>query len=749
MLTLKLSLISYLNQNQNMNKEKAKRCFNLLKRFEDLYGKGEVFFVVSPARINIIGEHIDYVEYLQSCVLPFGSKEHYMIMAFRKREDDVIRCATLANFEKKEFSMIDFKINGSLEKNKRWTNFLCQNGTPNPCWSNYIKASFCYLKNLYPEKKFKGMDFLVDSSIPIAGGASSSSALVVCSALALRKINKLQIDLNEVAESCSKAEWFCGTRGGKMDHASMCFAEKDKVLSIVFHPFSVERINMSQGYSFVTFFTTPANKGKELTAEYNERSIVSRFIIPRLLKNMDISDLPKEMTLKEYGNYFKNSFKEIKETYPVLFKKRGVNYPLKIKSRAEHHVSEIERVKKAKGVLKKAYQRQQEKDFIAENILMKELGHLLTESHKSLRDLYNVSTEEIEQVIDISLKIKGVLGARVMGGGFGGNVLVLVKKERVAFLIDKVRKEYYQKNKRKESVMISTCGEGSMLLDEDTDKRLRLMGKVNNWLDWDEEGIMRLAHKITFSKKPLKIIIIAGGKGTRAKKSGLLVPKVLAFLKDRTCIEHVISKFKEKPIVVVSPENKDEVKRALKDYSIDYVEQERALGTADAVFCALKKIQGFKGDVVVIWGKQALVQKESIAKTLFLHKALNANMSFPTTKIKNPYAPLKRDKDLFVSDSVETHLEEAMHIDFGEDNIGFFVLDSSTLFETLQKLYDDYYIKEDFKYATPKGELGFPNLMIRKLVSEDKLVFAFCFAKWFEAKGVNEKKDLEIMEQYL
>ncbi|MDP2950835.1 MAG: galactokinase family protein, partial [bacterium] len=419
-----------------MDKKLLKELGNLQKEFEKHYGKGKVSFALSPARINIIGEHIDYVEYFKTAVLPFASKEHYLLLAFRKRNDQTIKCVTLnPGFKKGEFSLSKFK---ERQGGSSWEDYLSKMTSCKPCWTNYIKASFFHFKSEHPKQHLKGMDLLVFSTIPIAGGASSSSALVVATAMALRKINKIKIDLGEIAETSSKAEWFCGTRGGKMDHATMCFGSLNKALLINFKPFQVKNVSMPKGYSWVTFYTTKADKGNELTAQYNERSAVSRIIIPALLQerkikfplksNLEILNLlPETITLGEFKKRFFKDFQEIKKTYPVLLKDRGKDFVFPVKKYATHHLNEIKRVglvvKLLKGGTPEA---------------MQKLGKLLNETHLSLRDLYSVSTSDLEKVFKIANSVEGVLGARVMGGGFGGNLLVLVKSENTQALIEEV-----------------------------------------------------------------------------------------------------------------------------------------------------------------------------------------------------------------------------------------------------------------------------------------------------------------------
>jgi hypothetical protein len=124
-------------------------------------------------------------------------------------------------------------------------------------------------------------------------------------------------------------------------------------------------------------------------------------------------------------------------------------------------------------------------------------------------------------------------------------------------------------------------------------------------------------------------------------------------------------------------------------------------------------------------------------------------MSFPTAKRVNPYAPIERDEVGRVRDSVETHLEGAAPIEYGEDNVGLFMLTKSDLFGTLNTLRDMYYLPEESRYDTPHGELGFPNLMVRTLAGEGKPVYAFAMADPRETKGIKVAGDTRIVERYI
>jgi len=802
------------------------RYLKLATKFQELYGDGSITIIRAPARINIIGEHIDYIEYFQTRVLPFGSREYDMLMAMRQRDDDCIRAATTAEgLEANEFCISDFPKDVQYQnRDEYWLEYLNTLGIPETNWANYVKASAFYLQNMHPAMNLKGIDILIDSTIPVAGGASSSSALVVLSAVGLRHANNLKIDKNEIADSSSKAEWYVGTRGGKMDHATICFAELSKALLITFNPFNAQPISTpAEGYKWITFYTQPADKGSKVMSEYNERSIVSRLLIPGLLENIlaenpklhaawnrvlaaiekcevkliennnevinqIIDSLPETMTLNEVKARFPKLYVEAKGLYPALFEVRGEEGKLKIRDRAKHHLDEITRVLKAAEMLNSALEAQN-KDLESEQ--MRKVGQLMYETHDSLRNLYEISTDDINKIVEIAKRVRGVYGARVMGGGFGGNVLVLVEDESISELIENVETEYYAPQGRngmeENSILISTPGDGVMVLPIDFSSAMNkfnptskkrfcrcpiresvcqiLINQTNDWRSWEknEPLIMSLSFDLLEmdasnfqSIRPIKPIIVAAGKGQRAKASGLEVPKPLVEIAGKPAIIYVLDTVLSipnmgKPIIVVSPESESEIRTALeKNYDADYVIQKEAKGTGHAVYQAKEKLQDFDGDVIVIWGAQPVIRPESVRKAVMIHQAVGSSaMTFPTTKRENPYAPLIRDDNNRVVDSRETHLEDADPVDYGEDNIGVFCLTNKELFDGLELAHTRASDPITGEYKTPKGELGFPNQMVRTLASQGKMVLGLAMADSREARGIKVAADIAALEGYL
>ncbi len=457
----------------------------LLRRFHQLYGEGGASIFRAPARINVLGEHVDYVSYLPTASLPFGSHEHAMTMIFRPSGNGKVRGVSLnERFVPFEFSLAEIQPPGRNEKS--WEEFVFNRPLPAPHWSNYVKGAVSFAQWKFGATISNGFDFLIDSTIPANSGASSSSALVVLAGAAIRQANQTQFQLAELAQDSSQAEWFLGTRGGSLDHTTICLAKHHHGIHLNYADNLTDSLPLpSERFRWVTFFTHAADKGSEVMLEYNERAAVSRLIIPALIRAWEtqnphwfidwryavallrdgvlktpdtlkalIEQLPKTMSLDELSSISPRTVRDCEAAFPALVAERRAHY-LKIRSRALHHLGEAWRVKEAVGILRTSQ---------PEEVSMRQLGELISQTHVSLRDLYDVSTPQVEHLIELLRSDSQVFGARLMGGGFGGNVLALTTSENVSTLVDRIQQEFYAPQNRDSAsegaVMISTPGDG-------------------------------------------------------------------------------------------------------------------------------------------------------------------------------------------------------------------------------------------------------------------------------------------------
>ena len=770
------------------------RLTSMCAKFVELYGDGPVRVLRAPARINIMGEHVDYVSYLPTASLPFGSREHDMLMLYRGSETDRVRGAsTLKEYPPFVFRFSEGPPLGTTgDAEAYWLSYLYEHPNSSPGWSNYVKSAAYFARVKYGAQIRRGFDFVVDSGIPAGGGASSSSALVVLASAAVRNVNRLGCLLLELARDAAKAEWYVGTRGGSMDHITICLAKRDHAVLISFPEQQTRQVALPAGqFRWITFFSQAADKGRAVMIEYNERAAVSRIVIPALIEGWKtkqperyalwlaaiqsvnarsaaalneieelLRELPFSLTLAQLGRDYPEAFFECARSFPALAAERGER-PLQVRARALHHAGEVRRVAAAVEVLDGLSPNQLGSNRENIEAAMRKLGTLLNQSHESLRDLYGVSTSEVEQLLDI-IRATGVYGAHLMGGGFGGNLLALTREENVAELVERVQASYYRPQNRdgvrEGSVMISTPGEGLAPIDPEAVWREAVEYFNSSDAKKYRAGITALLDNISLGETPGEVwpVIVAAGQGTRSRATGLDVPKPLAVVLGRPAILHVLGNVRKAfgatrpPIVIVSPETKESIREALAGEDVLFVVQPHALGTGDAVLFAQEEMRGFQALALVIWSTQPVITPKTMRRTLRLATLFpDYEMVLPTTRQDEPYAPLLRDERGRVRSSRETHLEQAKHSGSGESNIGMFLLKSEAMFSALVELKRRHWDEGVGRYQRHGGELGFPNELINYLVEREAGVFACPMADSREEQGIKKLEDVLRCEQFI
>lgn len=778
--------------------DQGKRLTSVSAKFVELYGEGPVSVLRAPARINILGEHIDYVSYLPTASLPFGSREHDMLMLYRPSPTDRVRgSSTLGDYPAFAFTLAEGPpLSTSDQPEVDWLTYLYEHPAPIPHWSNYVKGASYFARIKCGAQIRLGFDFVVDSGIPAGGGASSSSALVVLASAAVRDVNRLPCAPIELARDAATAEWYVGTRGGSMDHITICLAKRDHAVLISYLEQQTRQVTLpGRQFRWVTFFSQPADKGRAVMIEYNERAAVSRILIPAVIEGWKtnaperyaewrsalqslqtgsaaalnqiealLQELPVAMSLAEFGRDCPEAFLECARAFPALIEERQER-PLQLRSRALHHAGEMRRVTAAAQVLENLSQSRSSPDFDERTgVAMKELGSLLNQSHESLRDLYSVSTSEVARLIDIIRADRNVYGARLMGGGFGGNVLALTSNDNVAALIANVQAAYYEPQNRQGvlegSVMSSTPGDGLAPIDVESVWReaVEQFNSTGPAATEYRAGMTDLLDRITVNEMPDQVwpVIVAAGKGTRTLATGLDVPKPLAVILGTPAIVHVLRNVRSAfgstrpPIVIVSPETEPKVREALAGEEVTFVVQQQALGTGDAVLCARKEMRDFGGRALVIWGTQPVIRPETMRRTLTLATLFqHYEMVVPTAHQEQPYAPLLRDELGRVRSARETHLEQAEHLGAGESNIGMFLLKSEAMFSALVELNRRYWDQTEQRYQRHGGELGFPNELINYLAARETGVLACPIADSREEQGIKKLEDVARCEQFI
>ncbi len=307
------------------------------------------------------------------------------------RSDGIIKItSTLEGCEPCEFTIQDVQITGN------WLDALNSRDLPGTHWSNYVKGAVAYLENKRQIKN--GFDLLIDSNIPAAAGASSSSALTLCGLAAAHLANDVPWTPEDLAVMGGEAEWYIGTRGGMMDHATMMFAEEGGMLKLEFTPFEVKLIEDGLGCRWFSVFTHPADKGGPVRDAFNELAFVQREIIPSYLE----------------GSTDGIELEQLMERLPeaIEHEKFGL---VRVRDRFQFVMNEYNRVQSLLSLTK-------ENDWGS-------ISALFDGSWNDTRDLLGTHTPEMERVAADLLEKTGVLGVKVLGAGFGGNLLVCTKQD--------------------------------------------------------------------------------------------------------------------------------------------------------------------------------------------------------------------------------------------------------------------------------------------------------------------------------
>ncbi len=701
------------------------RLTDALAHFEDSFGAAPVWVVSMPARMCAAADHTDYWECFTPELITFASAEHRMWAIISPRDDQTVRLqSTHPTFTERVFDISQ----GAPERSGglSWLDWLDNNDSPEPDWSNYVLGSIRHTQFNSQGMLLRGFDMLVDSTIPSASGASSSSALAMCGMMACRLCNTLATGKEEMVRDTADAEWFVGTRGGMMDHATMAFAEMDCALRLTFRPFSAKSLPISlPGTRFVTIFTHPSDKGGDVLKAFNELAFVARELLPRLLAEEGwpltgepegdwaavAQRLPVELTVDEVRDRWPDDFEGMQARYPLLLATTDLS--MRIADRFCFGMREFQRSRELQLLM--------ETDTLTPGVL----GGIFDAAWKDAGELYGIRTPEMDRIASTVRDVDGVLGLKVMGAGFGGNLLAIVLEESVSDLTSALGSE-------SEDVLVCNPGEGMSILDVES-----LIPTA------DEKGAVHAA------------VLLCGGEGSRMRAEGVTTHKPLLEVNGvpstRFVLESLLSSEVDfaQFLVVVPPSRVAEYETALSGLPVSIVTQDEPLGTGNAVFATLDHLLSPVQHVWVTFGSQPLIRNASVRGSLNHHLSNGLDFTLPTTWRVEPYAPLMRDQDGRVAGSVETHLDDSETPEFGETNIGGYWASRVALESVLRGLHADLYDEQVGGYRTISGELGYPNEMVRGCLAAGLKVDGLPCADPEEVVGIKTPTHLEDINKQL
>jgi len=359
--------------------------------------------IESPGRINLIGEHIDYNG---GHVLP-AAMDKKITLYFRKNNSNYCEIKS-SNFK----SGFKIKLN-KLEKSEIE-------------WHNFILGVLFHINVIKPNS-VKGFDCIIESNLPLGSGISSSAALECGIAKGINKLFNIGLSDIEIIELSRDAEHtFVGTKCGIMDQFSVVKGQKDHLILLNCNTLDYELIEANFDPYIIVLLNTNVSHNLA-NSEYNLRRDECDKALA-IIKQKH----PEYQFLTEVPSSVVKTYKEV--------------LPENLFNRALYVTEENQRTLNAVDYLK--------------NKALDSFGQCLYQSHYGLQNLYDVSCKELDFLVEQTKDLDYVLGARMMGGGFGGCTINIVHKDKVEALIDNVSAAYKEIFNIKLSSIITTISDG-------------------------------------------------------------------------------------------------------------------------------------------------------------------------------------------------------------------------------------------------------------------------------------------------
>jgi galactokinase len=370
---------------------------SVFQEFKQRFSGDPVWITKSPGRVNLIGEHTDYND---GFVLPMAIN-YATWVALRPRNDGKVITTALDLDQSLEFDL------NSVTKGKN-------------DWQEYIKGVAWALQQ--DNRQLTGWEGVFSGNVPIGAGLSSSAALELAMARAFSLVSGFEWDPARMALTCQKAEnLWVGVSSGIMDQMISASGKKDFALLIDCRSLETKHVPLPQNTQIV-ILDTNTRRGL-VDSAYNDRreqcEEVARHFKVKALRDINLEQLETEKSRLD----------------KLLYR------------RARHVVSENQRVLQAVDALTTGD--------------AKNFGILMNASHISMRDDFEISRKEMDQMVEIAQGQPGCYGARMTGGGFGGCAVALVENDKVESFHKNVVSLYREKTGSDPQVYISYASDGT------------------------------------------------------------------------------------------------------------------------------------------------------------------------------------------------------------------------------------------------------------------------------------------------
>ncbi|HSV15309.1 MAG TPA: galactokinase [Tepidisphaeraceae bacterium] len=380
------------------------------QQFTEIFGgDGHIHVVRAPGRVNLIGEHTDYND---GFVFPMAIEPHVLIIC-RARTDGKVRLASTL-FPKQ---IVVFSVEQKIARGE-------------PKWANYSKGIAAEL--IGAGIPLIGMDALVSNTLPMGGGLSSSAALEVGTGRAMLYLAGTTMEAQRLALLSQKAEHeYALVPCGIMDQTIVAAGKAG-------HALLLDCRDLSKQY---------------IPIDPNElRVVIVNSMVKHELSGGEYAERRRQC--EEGVAYFRKSNPDIRALRDVTMAQviaAKNDLPDVVFRRCRHVVGEnVRTTEAAQQLTARKYER---------------VGELMVQSHNSLRDDYEVSVEELDYLVAQSMTIKGVYGARMTGGGFGGCIVALVQPRSVDGLTSHLNKVYPTKFNKQPGIFVTTATEGAAVVE--------------------------------------------------------------------------------------------------------------------------------------------------------------------------------------------------------------------------------------------------------------------------------------------
>lgn len=372
------------------------------EKFEQHYGIHPRLIVRAPGRVNLIGEHTDYND---GFVCPVAI-DRATYVAARPRDDEQVEVFAADLGEEDAFSLA--QIERSVE---------------HP-WSNYVRGVVKALQ--IADHPLGGANLMIMSDVPRGAGLSSSAALEVATGYTFQLLNRLNLLGEELALLAQGAENnFVGVQCGIMDQLISAMGQADHALVIDTRDLTFQPVPIPEHVSIVV---CDSHVERKLAGSaYNQRRQECDEAV-RLLKQW----FPK--------------IRALRDVTIAQFRQHEAELPEPVRARARHVISENERVLQGAEALKRGD--------------VQTFGVLMNESHRSLRDDYEVSVPELNILVEAAQRVNGCYGSRLTGAGFGGCTVSLVESGAVEDFTRTVAEAYRAATGRETTIYICSAADG-------------------------------------------------------------------------------------------------------------------------------------------------------------------------------------------------------------------------------------------------------------------------------------------------